>query len=322
MQIVASRSVGDTSKLLGALGLFFLAWGTIAPISTLSWWAQSGNGLVDQHPDLSEDTSTDAPRCYIVFLTGVGDVAAQELADGEAVFLDRLEEALPTCVVVRDVFPYSAVSEDIGGQPLFSWLWQTSQENDNAVDPAGIVLQMRNLWRVALSADGRYGQAYNRGTASTIVERMHDTHPVPKALDDPFQLVLIGTSGGAQVALGAVEHLKAWLPAELTVISMGGVFDGRSGFDHARQVYHYHGSDDWVDNVGSVIFPSRWRWTWSSSFNRARRADRYQAIASGPHEHDGDRGYFGQDLIDDGGQTYLDITIDEMLQLPLWEQLQ
>ncbi|NMF86513.1 hypothetical protein E1H13_24900 [Nodosilinea sp. P-1105] len=320
---MSTRAVGDTGKLLGTLGLFFMAWGTVAPISTLSWWVQSGNGLANQQPDLSQDATAPAPACYIVFLTGVGDVAAQELADGEAAFLDRLEAELPACVVVRDVFPYSAVSEDIGGQPLFSWLWQTSQENDDsAVDPAGIVLQMRNLWRVALSADGRYGQAYNRGTASTIVERMHDTHPVPKDLDDPFQLVLIGTSGGAQVALGAVEHLKAWLPAELTVISMGGVFDGRSGFDHARQVYHYHGSEDLVDNVGSIIFPSRWRWTWASSFNQARRADRYQAIPSGPHEHDGDRGYFGQNPIDDGNQTYLDITIDELLQLPLWEQLQ
>lgn len=324
-QTLASRSASDTGKLLGALSLFFIGWGTVAPISTLSWWAEEGNGLANQRPDLSrDDVAVDPPSCYIVFLTGVGDMDAQELADGEAVFLDRLETALPACIVVRDVFPYSAVSEDIGGQPLFGWLWDISQSNeDSGVDPAGLVLQMRNLWRVALSADSRYGRAYNRGTASTIVERMHDTYPIPETLESPFQLVLMGTSGGAQVALGSVNYLKDWLPAEVTVMSFGGVFDGQSGFNGAAQVYHFHGTEDLVDNVGSLMFPSRWRWTWASPFNRARRSDRYQALSSGPHEHDGDRGYFGQDPIDDEGeQTYLDITVDEVLKLPVWESLE
>jgi hypothetical protein len=325
LQTLASRSASDTGKLLGALGLFFIGWGTIAPISTLSWWAEEGNGLANQRPDLShDDAAADPPSCYIVFLTGVGDMDAQELADGEAVFLDRLEENLPACIVVRDVFPYSAVSEDIGGQPLFSWLWEISRSNeDSAVDPAGLVLQMRNLWRVALSADGRYGRAYNRGTASTIVERMHDTHPIPETLESPLQLVLMGTSGGAQVALGAVDALKEWLSADVTVMSFGGVFDGQSGFNRAAQVYHFHGTEDLVDNVGSLMFPSRWRWAWISPFNRARRSERYQAISSGPHEHDGDRGYFGEDPIaDDGDQTYLDLTVDEVLNLPIWESLE
>ena len=99
---------------------------------------------------------------------------------------------------------------------------------------------MRNLWRVALSADNSYGQAYNRGAAATIIERMAAANPLPLEPEDPFQLVLVGTSGGAQVALGASPYLVEWLPTEITVISVGSVFEGRGGFHAAQEVYHVH----------------------------------------------------------------------------------
>jgi hypothetical protein len=319
---LSARALGDTSKLLTTLGLFFLVWGTIAPISTLSWWLQDGNGLADEEPDLGEDAvaTEPGPPCYLIFLTGVGDVSASALADGEEVFLDRLETAIPNCVVVRDVFPYSAANDDVGGQPFFRWLWRVSDRLGGGDNPARIVLQGRNLWRVALSADSRYGQAYNRGTAAAIVERMAAAAPLYLEADPPIQLVMGGTSGGAQVALGAAPYLRDWLPVEITVLSMGGVFDGQEGFDAAAQVYHFHGEGDWVDNSGSVLFPSRWRWTWGSPFNRARRSGRFRAISSGPHEHQGDRGYFGQASVADRDDdtTYLDLTVEQVKALPIW----
>ncbi|WOD38966.1 hypothetical protein [Nodosilinea sp. E11] len=323
---LAGRAVGDTSKLLTALGLFFLAWGTIAPISTLSWWWQDGNGLADQRPDLPDDAiaTEGGPPCYLVFLTGVGDVSDEALADGEAAFLEAMEAAIPNCVVVADVFPYSAASDDVGGQPFFRWLWEISEEVGTSDNPARMVLQARNLWRIALSADNRYGQAYNRGVAATIAERMAAAAAINLDADPPVQLLMAGTSGGAQVALGAAPYLRQWLPVEITVISIGGVFDGQEGFEAAEQVYHLHGDGDWVDNVGSAIFPSRWRWTWGSPFNRARRSGQYLPIASGPHEHDGDRGYFGQDPVEgeDGEPTtYLDLTLERVQALPIWDDL-
>lgn len=320
---LATRAAGDTSKLLTALGLFFLAWGTIAPISTLSWWLRDGNGLATERPELPDDAVAQGqgPSCYLVFLTGVGDVSNEALADGEAAFLDAMETAIPNCVVVRDVFPYSATSDDVGGQPFFRWLWEVSESLGGDDNPARMVLQARNLWRIALSADNRYGQAYNRGTAATIAERMAAAAALNLEADPPIQLVMAGTSGGAQVALGAAPYLKQWLPVEITVISIGGVFDGQEGFDAAEQVYHFHGKGDWVDNVGSALFPSRWRWTWGSPFNQARRSGKYQPIASGPHEHDGDRGYFGQDPVEgenSENMTYLDITLERVQALPIW----
>lgn len=322
LKTLATRALGDTGKLMAALGLFFVAWGTIAPISTLSWWLQDGDGLASDRPDLPEDwiATNDGPLCYLVFLTGVGDVSGEDLAPGEAGFLDAIETEIPHCPVVRDVFPYSAASSNIGGQPIFRGLWDLSEQLGGD-SPVRLVLQMRNLWRVALSADNRYGRAYNRGTAATIIERMAATKPLPLETEDPFHLVLVGTSGGAQVALGAAPYLAEWLPTEISVVSFGGVFEGRDGFNAAQRVYHIHGEQDWVDNIGA-LFPSRWRWTWGSPFNQARRAERYQARSSGPHDHDGDRGYFGQSsLPDDDSTTYLDLSIQVFQSLSLWDDL-
>ncbi|MGB5975559.1 MAG: hypothetical protein WBG38_19695, partial [Nodosilinea sp.] len=298
------------------------AWGTISPVSTLSWWLRDGSRLAQQRPELPEtDVAKDkGPPCYLVFLAGVGNVADDDLDSGEAAFLDQMAAAVPDCVVVRKVFPYSAVSDNVGGQPFFSWLWRLSERLGGDGDFAHQVLKIRNLWRMALSADSRYGRAYNRGAAATILERMAATEAVPLNASEPFQLVLAGTSGGAQVALGAAPYLQQWLPVEITVLSFGGVFDGQDGFEAVEQVYHFYGQNDWIDNLGIVLFPSRWGWTWGSPYNRARRAGKYRAIAAGPQGHDGDRGYFGQDTAVDqpADVTYLDLTLERVKALPLW----
>ncbi|MBD2108695.1 hypothetical protein [Nodosilinea sp. FACHB-13] len=323
LQTLISRSLGDTSKLLAALGIFFLAWGTISPISTLSWWLRDGNGLAEQRPSLPDGTTTTegGAQCYLVFLAGVGNVADVDLDPGEEAFLNQMAAAVPGCVVVRGVFPYSAVSDNVGSQPLFRWLWQLSERPGQEDSLARLVIKIRNLWRLALSADNRYGQAYNRGAAATILERMAATEAVSLESKEPIQLVLAGTSGGAQVALGAAPYLKEWLSVEVTVLSFGGVFDGEEGFDAVEQVYHFHGQGDRIDNLGLILFPSRWGWTVGSPYNRALRAGKYEAIASGPHAHDGDRGYFGQGPVEGSvskGTTYLDLTLEQVQALPLW----
>ncbi|MBW4485360.1 MAG: hypothetical protein KME14_22735 [Tildeniella torsiva UHER 1998/13D] len=321
LQTLIARSLGDTSKLLTALGLFFLAWGTISPISTLSWWLRDGDGLAQQRPELPAGSVTagTGARCYLVFLAGVGNVADVDLDPGEDAFLNAMATAVPGCVVVRGVFPYSAVSDNVGSQPFFRWLWQLSDRPGQEDNPARLVLKIRNLWRLALSADDRYGQAYNRGAAATILERMAEAEAISLDADEPIQLVLAGTSGGTQVALGAAPYLHQWLPMDITVLSFGGVFDGQEGFEAVDQVYHFHGDHDWIDNLGLVLFPSRWGWTVGSPYNQALRVGKYEAIASGPHDHDGDRGYFGQDPVEGNPTvTYLNLTLERVNALPIW----
>lgn len=318
-----------TLRLIFLAGFILLIWGTFAPIGTIVWWLEqeSGQGTV-KRPRLSgsasnEETATvsSSPiNCYIIFLTGVGDFSANQLAPGEEAFLDRLTKQHPQCMAVQDVFPYSAANESLGGDRLLAPLWRAASEADGWLENADVIIKIRNLWRFAISIDNRYGPVYNEGIASAVVERMEATYPIAKA-QSPLKIILVGTSGGAQVALGTVSYLDRWLEEpEIIMISVGGDFSGTEGFREADQIYHLQGRQDWIEDVSRIIFPSRWPWTVGSSFNTAQRQGRYQTLISGPHSHSGATGYFGQKPIRSGSDTtYLDLTLQKVNQLPIWD---
>ena len=324
---ILQRMRGDTLKLFILAGVLLLIWGTIAPIGTMVWWlSQSAGslGLKKQEPKRLQSNNLSGAKsaidCYIVYLPGVGDFSSDQLSSGEEFFLNRLEQLHPNCVTVRDVFPYSVASKDLGGERLLAPLWQAAEKADGWFKNADILIKIRNLWRFAISADDRYGTVYGQGIAAAIVERMNAVHPIPQSPRQPIQLILLGTSGGVQVALGAVPYLHDRLPMQLTVVSAGGAFDGEAGFNTAEQVYHLKGQRDWVEEIPRIVFSSRWGWTVGSPFNQAKQQGRYHFLESGPQTHDGDQGYFGQAIVNGTKMTYVQLTLQKVNQLPIWSK--
>jgi hypothetical protein len=171
----------------------------------------------------------------------------------------------------------------------------------------------------AISADERYGPIYNQGIARAIVKRMNAAHPIAKS-QQKVKLVLIGTSGGVQVALGAASHLDEWLNADLIVVSVGGAFDGNTGSNAVNNTYHLQGRRDWVEDISRFVFASRWRSTVGSPFNQARNSGRYTVIVSGPHTHNGAEGYFGQAFVGESKTTFVKLTLQQVNQLPIWSE--
>lgn len=322
---LVQRIAAGTSKLLLLAGFVLLVWGTFAPVGTLVWWLnQSTESLGEkkkQQKTLRRNVPTPthsgvAINCYIVYLPGVGDYSTNELTPGEEWFLTQLVRSHPNCVAVSDVFPYSAANKDLAGKRLLTPLWHAIEQADGWLENADVLIKIRNLWRFAISADDRYGPVYNQGIADAILERMNAAHPIPDS-QQPLNVILIGTSGGVQVALGALTYLDQWLNAQLTVVSMGGTFDGEGGFDSSHHVYHFQGDRDWIDNLSQIAFPSRWPWTINSPFNRARQAGIYTVLDSGNHAHDGQEGYFGL-AIAKPNTTYAELTLQNIEQLPIW----
>lgn len=318
---------GGSLKLLTLAGIILLVWGTVSPVGTLVWWLREGAqslGLKKQPKQLpSSNSSNPIPKkrqinCYIVFLTGVGDFSTNQLTGGEEIFLNSLDKTHPNCVTVRDVFPYSVANKSLGGERLLAPLWNFADNASGWYGVASVLIKIRNLWRFAISADERYGPVYNQGIASAIADRMNAAYPIPTSSGKPFKVILIGTSGGGQVALAATPYLKQWLDEPIDVVSIGGVFAGKDGFNAAERVYHLRGSRDWVEDIGGIVFPSRWFWTVGSAFNQARLQGRYQAFMSGPHKHDGSQGYFGEEVATKDGTKYVDITVQKVNQLPIW----
>ena len=312
---------GGSLKLLTIALIILLVWGTLSPVGTLIWWADEGVqllGLKTNPKVMSTSPNTSISKssqlnCYIVFLPGVGDFSANQLTSGEELFLDSLIAAHPNCIAVSDVFPYSAANESLGGKRVLAPLWNFADRAQGWLAISNVVIKIRNLWRFAISADPRYGPIYNQGIATAIIERMTAQQPIP----EKPQIILLGTSGGVQVALGAADYLKRDLEADIVVVSLGGVFAGTNGFKVSDRVYHLHGEFDWVENIGAIVFPSRWRWSVASPFNQARLQNRYTVASSGAHAHDGAEGYFGENL-HNKGVTYVDLTLQHVNQLPIW----
>ncbi|HEY9845934.1 MAG TPA: hypothetical protein V6D03_07020 [Candidatus Caenarcaniphilales bacterium] len=295
-------------------------------MGTLVWWLsqeaeslsrkQERSGILPPQGIISK---TRSPRnCYIIFLPGVGDFSADQLTPGEAVFMDRLVQAHLNCVAVRDIFPYSAANESLGGERLLAPLWRFAEEAEGWLAIADTLIKVRNLWRFAISADPRYGPIYNQGTATAILEHMEAKPPIPLNSHQPTQIILLGTSGGVQMALGAATYLQEWLDARIIVLSIGGVFAGTNGFDAVERVYHLQGRQDWIEDLGVILFPARRPWARNSPFNQARLQGRYIVQSSGPHAHDGAQGYFGENLVTARGISYVDLTLTRINQLPIW----
>lgn len=319
---------GGTLKLLGLTGIILLVWGTLSPVGTLVWWANEAESLAfkkNRSKSLPSDRNTSAVaksskiNCYIVFLPGVGDFSANQLTPGEEFFLGRLVKNHPNCVIVSDVFPYSAANESLGGRRILAPLWGFAEQADGWLKNADILIKIRNLWRFAISVDERYGRIYNQGIASAILDRMNAANSIPQDSNQSLKIILVGTSGGAQVALGAAPYLNRWLDTQIFVLSVGGVFSGQDGFKATEHVYHLQGGQDWVEDIGSIIFPSRWPWTVASPFNQAVRQGNFTVKTIGPQAHDGATGYFGEKGVRPN-ITYVDLTLQEVNKLPIWSE--
>jgi hypothetical protein len=318
---------GETLKLLLVAGVILIIWGIVSPVGTVIWWlGQSGEtvgvnknspGILPSNNSNLEARKSSPLNCYIIFLPGVGDFSGDELTPGESFFLKRLVESHPQCVAVGDIFPYSASNKSLGGERLLAPFWRFAEHAKSGPIAADIFIKIRNLWRFAISLDYRYGFAYNQGIAHAIIERMNAKSPISVNPQKPLQVILIGTSGGAQVALGATRYLKEWLNAEITVVSVGGVFSGENGFAEADRIFHLRGTRDSIEDIGGIVFPTRWYWYATSPFNQARLQGRYAEALSGPHQHEGNDGYFGENLAENG-QKYVEITLEKINQLPVW----
>jgi hypothetical protein len=318
---------GSTLNLLLFGGGVLLLWGIFAPVGTLVWWLQQGAETAQlQLPkrgskprSLLKSTNAAKIDCYIVYFPGVGDYSANQLTAGEEFFLTQLTKQHPNCVAVPDVFPYSASNTSLGGERLFAPVWMAIENADGWLKNADVLIKIRNLWRFAISADARYGRVYNRGIAIAAIDRMQAAHPLPQPTTRPLKIILLGTSGGAQVALGAATYLKQSIVApQLFVVSVGGDFEGNAGFATADRVYHLHSDRDSISALSHWIFPSRWPITVGSPFNQARQQGRYIAQTIGPQAHDGDRGYFGLARVGTSHTTYVELTLQQVNRLPIW----
>ena len=304
-------------SLLGVVLIGVLVWAALAPFETLGWWAGWFGDKI-YHDDLPADglVRTVRPNAdrYVIFLSGVGCVSGETFSYREQNFLQRLALALPQAVIIDDIFPYSVNNLALTGQPLFARLWRWALRcKIDGPQLAGYLINLRNIWQVLISADRRYGPLYNQAMAEVM---LHGLLRYRYDAESNAPVYIIGYSGAAQIAVGAVTYLHEWVRGPIYVISLGGIFCSDPGLLAVAHPYHLYGEHDNAHQLSAIV-PGRWACFPTSEWNRARRQGLISAIPLGPIGHTGVGGYLDAKRQLPGGIVYLDKTVQTIAAIVL-----
>jgi len=297
---------------LGLLVLAFLLAGVLSPFEALGWWA-GWYGEEEPTEPLAEPVKPIQAERFVVFLSGINSVSGESLAEREIAFLDRLKcELTSATVLVDDIFPYSVTERALTGRRVFAWFWRWALRTKiSGAGAARFLINIRNLWQVAVSADSRYGPIYNQGSAEMI---LHGLKRNGYAVGSGVPITLIGYSGGGQVALGAAPHLKRSIRVPISIVSLGGVMSADPGVLTLEHLYHLYGARDNVQRLGSIFFPGRWP-VIPSPWNTAKKHGVVELVFMGPSDHTGPGGYLDEASRLPDGRSYLDATVETMTRL-------
>ncbi|HIK43736.1 MAG TPA: CAAX protease [Leptolyngbyaceae cyanobacterium M65_K2018_010] len=287
--------------------------GLLAPLEALGWWAGwYGEGVEPMavtEGNLAVPPGSGTPfRRYIVYLDGVNQ-ATSGYQPAVAQYLAELEQALPADIaLVKGLIPYSVLNRSLTeDRPLaFFWRWVETL-SAHWVKSVGMIINIRNIMIVGVSADARYGPIYNHGVAQQAYESLlRAGYPH----DGGIPLTLIGYSGGGQIAMGIMPFLKQALVAPIEVISLGGVISGNVRALEAEHVYHLAGAKDSVQRLGPILFPRRWPLLFLSYWNRAKRQGKITVIPLGPVGHQVPGGIVDPNAFLPDGRSHLQQTLD------------
>jgi hypothetical protein len=293
-----------------AAGLFLIA-ALLAPFESLGWWAgwsQRWPGPVSL-PEMPAVALAPGPTptCYLVYLSGVGNMGPSRLSPKEQHFLDLLAARLPGAAVIHDVFPYSAVNNPLTRDRPLSWFWRWVARAIRRPGTKNLfqLVGVRNALQVAVSADRRYGPVFNFGVARQIMlQLLRRGYQV----GDRAPIVLIGLSGSGQIAVGGGAALHRLLRAPVWVVSIGGVLTSDPGILEVERVFHLSGSKDRTQYLGLVLYPGCWPIFRSSAWNRALVLGKRTVIPVGPMKHMGHGDYFCRSCALPDGQLYVEHT--------------
>ena len=303
--------------IFGLLALIFVA-AALAPLESLGWWAWSGSKPTDpqQLEAAAEAQAVDLPQkdFYLVYLSGIGAISGTSIPEEEYPFLAGLEQRLVNGEVISDVYPYSVTNNGLTGQRTFAriWRWVEGLRLKNPNSALSLIVNLRNIFQLFVSADRRYGPVYNLGIANEILRGLvrHGYRPAAKK-----PVILLGWSGGGQIAIGSVSFLPA-LAGDTYVISVGGMLSDDVGFKQVKHLWHLYGEKDKLQALGHVLFAGRWPIKPQSPWNQALRDHKITMIPLGPFNHNGKGNYFDMATrLPDEERTYGEKTLDTIQQI-------
>jgi hypothetical protein len=262
------------------LGPVLLAEALFARYEVLAYaagWRAPTTDLPDGMPYARGADPDRPPDAYLVYLDGIGKRRFRDTRDGGKL-VDALIGGAPELRVLGQVQPYSPLAAPLVNRPVWEWLRHH----------IGLLLFLHNVMQIFVAADHRYRPLYNRAVGTQIATQLRLAGYVPGS---GVPVVLLSYSGGAQVAVGAVAELHARGCAPLLLITVGGFHNGANDLTHAGHLYELTSDHDWIERVGTWLFPQRWPLFRRSAWNRARRAGKVTECRLDPATHVGRHSY-------------------------------
>lgn len=307
--------IADAWLLAGIAFLAFLLAGALSPLEALGWWAGWLGERRASYPLPTAAQASPNAEGFVVFLSGIHNVETRIYARRELRMLEQLRDRLPEHRVL-EVFPYSVTNRALTGQRAFArfWRWALRMKlsRRSLANTAGMVINLRNLWQVAVSADRRYGPIYSLGSAHLIAEALVTAG---YEVGSRMPVTLIGYSGGGQIAAGAAGFLDELLDVPVTVVSLGGVMASDPGLLDVAHLYHLVGSRDRVQRLGVVFFAGRWPLLRYSPWNQAIARGLITRVSMGPMKHTGNQGYLSPVATLADGRSHLAATLDAICDI-------
>lgn len=282
----------------------------MTPNEALTWWANWKEpeilslGEVVRQPA----ESTVPVSRYVAFLDGI-DQGSYEYSPAVEGFLDKLGHELPNDIMVlKGIVSYSVTNKPLSQHRVLAFLWRAVEKlraNKHFGFLANLI-NMRNLFAVLVSADNRYGPIQNQGLAQVLYNSLlhHGYEP-----GSGVPITLIGSSGGSQMAAGALPFLKRATGAPIEVISIAGVIGGNTGVMDAEHIYHLAGEKDKISPLGKYLSPARWPVAVLSNWNRAMRRGRITYYSLGEVTHNGPEGPYSHTATYEDGRSHLERTL-------------
>lgn len=292
--------------------------GLLAPLETLGWWAGWYDDEIDTTLNAGElarpISASQTIKRYIVYLDGIGKSTHEYLPDIEE-FLDTLAPTLPKdMALLRGIMPYSVINNPLDQDRPLAFLWKIADQARfaNPASLLGLLVNIRNVLIVGVSADKRYGPIYNQGIAQVVYNGLLKNGYQPGS---GVPVTFIGYSGGGQMSCAAAPYLKRAINAPISVISLGGVISANNDILKLEHLYHLVGDKDSVEAIGPIMFPGRWKVFPLSYWNRAKRRGMITLVSMGPVGHQVPGGILCPKTILANGQSALQQTIQRIDQI-------
>lgn len=298
------------SMFLAVIGIMIPTAGIYSVVSQYAFWEGWLEGLPDPATLFSgpEIPQWKPPARFVVYLDGIHQ-REQDHPPRVAALLDELARGLPgDTVLVRGLEAYTVrqggLVEDVGSQWFWRQVFRLQNQNPNPVVQllSAFLVQANNVIKVGISSDRRYGPIHNYELALKIATRLQHLRFRPEAGHD---LVLLGYSGGAEMAMGAADYLRRLCRTPVRIVTFCGVFGGNHRLDGVQGIVTIVGGRDPVAAFGNIAYPGRLPLLVFSSWNRAVSHGAVQRRLIEGMNHNGPRGPFSSTYRQDVSRAVL-----------------